>query len=101
MKQVVGQDFPVLVKINGEDFMDEGLIPEDSLYVCKVLSEMGIDAIEVSGGSYSSREGEGPIRNMNENVSYFKDYAAKIAEEVQIPVALVGGKKIMRIWQIF
>ena len=96
VRQAVGEDFPILVKVNCEDFMEGGLTFEDSLYVCKVLSEMGVDAIEVSGGSYSSREGEGPIRgsiNTKEKESYFKDYAARIAEEVKVPVALVGGNR--------
>jgi 2,4-dienoyl-CoA reductase-like NADH-dependent reductase (Old Yellow Enzyme family) len=95
VRQAVGEDFPVLVKVNCEDFMDDGLTAEDSLYVCKVLSEKGIDAIEVSGGSYSSRENEGPIRTVDkqEKESYFKDYAARIAEEVKVPVSLVGGNR--------
>jgi 2,4-dienoyl-CoA reductase-like NADH-dependent reductase (Old Yellow Enzyme family) len=95
VRKAVGEDFPVLVKINCEDFMDDGLTAEDSLYVCKVLSEKGVDAIEVSGGSYSSRKNEGPIRRVDtqENESYFKDYAARIAEEVKVPVSLVGGNR--------
>ncbi len=95
VRQAVGPNFSILVKVNSEDFMDEGLTAEDSIYVCKILSEMGVDAIEVSGGSYSSREGELPIRNVNvnENEAYFKSYAAKIADEVEVPVALVGGNR--------
>jgi 2,4-dienoyl-CoA reductase-like NADH-dependent reductase (Old Yellow Enzyme family) len=89
----VGPDFPVLIKVNCKDFMDKGLTFEDSLYVCNILSDMGIDMIEVSGGSYSSREGEGPMRNAENNESYFKDYASKIADEVDVPVALVGGNR--------
>jgi 2,4-dienoyl-CoA reductase-like NADH-dependent reductase (Old Yellow Enzyme family) len=97
VRQALGEDYPVLVKVNCEDFMDDGLTGEDSLYVCRILSEMGIDAIEVSGGSYSSRENEGPIRRVDtpEEESYFKDYAAKIAEEVKVPVSLVGGNRSM------
>jgi 2,4-dienoyl-CoA reductase-like NADH-dependent reductase (Old Yellow Enzyme family) len=97
VRQAVGEDFPVLVKVNCDDFMDDGLTAEDNLYVCRVLSEKGIDAIEVSGGSYSSRENEGPIRRVDtqEKESYFKDYAARIAEEVDIPVSLVGGNRSM------
>jgi 2,4-dienoyl-CoA reductase-like NADH-dependent reductase (Old Yellow Enzyme family) len=95
VRQAVGEDYPILVKINCEDFMDDGLTPEDSLYVCKVLSEKGINVIEVSGGSSSSRKNEGPIRRADtqEKESYFKEYAAKIAREVKVPVVLVGGNR--------
>jgi len=93
VRKSVGPDYPVFIKVNSKDFMDNGLTFEDSLYVCKELSDKGIDMIEVSGGSYSSREGEGPMRNTENNESYFKDYAAKIAHEVDVPVALVGGNR--------
>jgi 2,4-dienoyl-CoA reductase-like NADH-dependent reductase (Old Yellow Enzyme family) len=98
VRDAVGDDFPVLLKVNAEDFMDEGLTSKDSLYVCKALSEMGVNLIEVSGGSFSSMEGKGPIRsnvNSRDKEAYFKDYAVNIAEEVDVPVALVGGNRSM------
>lgn len=101
VREAVGPDFPVLIKVNCMDFMDKGLTFEDSLYVCKIMGNMGIDMIEVSGGSYSSRNGEGPMRNTENNESYFKDYASKIADEVDVPVALVGGnRKIEKMTEI-
>jgi 2,4-dienoyl-CoA reductase-like NADH-dependent reductase (Old Yellow Enzyme family) len=89
----VGNDFPVLIKINAEDFMDNGLTAEESLYVSKRLAELGITAIEVSGGNESSLnvlEGNlGPARNKvvvsKERESYFKEYATRLAHEVDIP----------------
>jgi 2,4-dienoyl-CoA reductase-like NADH-dependent reductase (Old Yellow Enzyme family) len=93
VRDAVGPDFPVFIKVNCKDFMDEGLTFEDSLHVCKKLADMGINMIEVSGGSYSSRDGEGPMRNTENNESYFMNYASKIATEVDVPVALVGGNR--------
>jgi 2,4-dienoyl-CoA reductase-like NADH-dependent reductase (Old Yellow Enzyme family) len=98
VREAVGDDFPIFIKVNAEDFMDEGLTSEDSLFVCKSLSEMGVDLIEVSGGSFSSMEGMGPIRtnlNSRDKEAYFSDYAERIAEEVDVPVALVGGNRSM------
>jgi 2,4-dienoyl-CoA reductase-like NADH-dependent reductase (Old Yellow Enzyme family) len=43
-------DYPVLVKLNCRDFVDNGLTLEDSLQVGMMLEEEGIDAIELSGG---------------------------------------------------
>ncbi|MDF2569603.1 MAG: dehydrogenase [Sporomusa sp.] len=95
VRKAVGEDYPVIVKINCDDFMDNGLSLADSIYVSKLLSDLKVDLIEVSGGCYSSREGEGAARiaNRPEQESYFKDYAAKIAEQVKVPVALVGGNR--------
>lgn len=88
MRKTVGEDYPILVKIHCEDFMEGGLSAEDSLNVCRLLSEMGIDAIEVSGGD--------PARTnipAKEKESYFKEHAAGIAEQVKAPILLVGGNR--------
>jgi 2,4-dienoyl-CoA reductase-like NADH-dependent reductase (Old Yellow Enzyme family) len=96
IRKVVSRDFVLMAKINCEDFMENGLTAEDSLAVCKLMAENGLNAVEVSGGSGSSRKNEGAARNgiiRKEKESYFKDYAAKIAEQVDIPVMLVGGNR--------
>ncbi len=93
-------NFPVFIKINCDDFIDGGLSFEDSLYICKRLSETGIDAIEVSGGSGSSRHNEGPIRVgvlAHKNEAYFREQASKIAEEINTPVILVGGLRSLEV----
>ena len=93
----VGPEYPVLVKINCSDFMDQGMTFAESRYVCKRLVELGISAIEVSGGSFSSRPNEGPVRIIKkEQGPYFKQYAVEIAHEVDVPVILVGGNRDFR-----
>lgn len=42
------------VKINSADFSDGGLTLEESRQVCIWLDEMGLDLIELSGGTYES-----------------------------------------------
>jgi 2,4-dienoyl-CoA reductase-like NADH-dependent reductase (Old Yellow Enzyme family) len=94
IREAVGVEFPVLVKINCDDFMDQGMTFEECKYVCKMLEKAGVSAIEISGGLASSRHNEGTIRNITpETESYFKQYAAEIAEETDIPVLLVGGNR--------
>ena len=74
------------VKINSSDMTYGGLMPEDSLAVCKLLDEAGIDFIEVSGNGTSV---SGVRAHVNEG--YFVDFAAALAEEVSCPVMVVGG----------
>lgn len=94
IREAVGEDFPVLVKINSDDFMDQGMCFAECRYICQLLERAGISAIEVSGGSPSSRRSEGVIRKVTpENESYFKQYAAEIAREIKTPVILVGGNR--------
>lgn len=94
IREKVGPEYPVLIKINCEDFMDQGMTFADCKYVCNKLAEFGISAIEISGGIGSSRPGEGPVRVITtEQESYFKSYAAQIAQEINVPVILVGGNR--------
>lgn len=94
IREAVGPDYPVLAKINCDDFMDSGLTFEECKYVCKMLKEAGVSAVEISGGTRLSRVNEGTIRKVtSETESYFKQYASEIAEEIDIPVILVGGNR--------
>lgn len=94
IREAVGPDYPVLAKINCDDFMDQGLTFEECKHVCKMLQEAGLSAVEISGGSRLSRPNEGVIRKVTaETESYFKQYAADIAEELDIPVICVGGHR--------
>ncbi|MCG4734334.1 NADH:flavin oxidoreductase, partial [Casaltella massiliensis] len=57
MRAAVGENFPILIKLNSADYVSEGgLTQEDSLYVAKKLADLGIDAIEVTGGNESIKE---------------------------------------------
>lgn len=92
MRDQVGSEYLILVKINSEDFMEQGITFEESKYVCKKLEEIGIDAIEISGGSLSSRPNESYSRKIVKGQSpYFMPYAEKIKQEVKIPIISVGG----------
>ena len=94
IRNQVGRDFPVLIKINAEDFVENGATFDDCRFVCKELSKRGIDAIEVSGGILAAAEEDRPSRpmiNSSQKEGYFAPYAAKIAEENDVPIILVGG----------
>jgi 2,4-dienoyl-CoA reductase-like NADH-dependent reductase (Old Yellow Enzyme family) len=93
VKEAVGADFPVLVKMNSQDFLDGGLILEDSLKVGAMLQEGGIDAIELSGGTVVSGK-LSPSRmgiKSEEKEAYFKDSAKAFKEALKVPIIMVGG----------
>ena len=76
----------ISMKINSSDFMQGGLDYEDSLIICRLMSESGIDSIEVSGNG-TSISGIKPYVNE----AYFADFAAALATQIPTPVILVGG----------
>lgn len=93
IRKAVGKDFPVLIKMNCQDFVENGLIPEDSLEVASLLAQAGVDAIELSGGLLSggklspSRQGI----NSEEKEAYFREEAHAFKKQINIPLILVGG----------
>jgi 2,4-dienoyl-CoA reductase-like NADH-dependent reductase (Old Yellow Enzyme family) len=93
IRDAVGRDYPILVKLNSQDFYDDGLFLEDSVQAGVMLAQEGIDAIEVSGGLPISGE-LGPIRKgigSEDREAYFQEEARAFKERVSVPVILVGG----------
>jgi len=93
VRRAVGVTFPVLVKLNGSDFLEEGLEIDDAAYAAQALDKEGIDAIEVSGGTPASKE-RAPIRTKietREQEAYNLPLAVRIKAAVRCPVMVVGG----------
>lgn len=93
VREVVGQDFPLFIKMNCSDFIDNGLTIDDSLRAARLFADAGFDAIEVSGGII--RTGKlAPSRpgiNSVDKEAYFKDFCRRFKEEINAPLILVGG----------
>lgn len=93
IRAVVGKDFPVLIKMNCADFIENGLTIDDSLQAAKRFADAGFDAIEVSGGTIRSGK-HSPSRSgitKPEKEAYFKEYAKQFKRDITIPLILVGG----------
>ena len=54
IRKRVGPDYPLLIKMNCQDFLEGGLELEDAVQAGILLQAAGIDAIEVSGGTFAS-----------------------------------------------
>ena len=48
----VGDDFPLMIKLSADDFFEGGIDLEQTKVIVKRLADLGIDAVEVSGGFY-------------------------------------------------
>ena len=91
-RKQTGNDYPMFVKLQTDDFVEGGLRVEDSAVVARMLEGAGIDAIETSGGIVESfpaacRTGiDSP-----EKEGFFLSNAAKIRKAVSVPIIAVGG----------
>ena len=93
VREAVGPDYPVFIKLNASDHLDGGLEIDDAVYAAKAIAKVGIDAIEVSAGTPASGE-KGPVREKilkPEKEAYNLPLARRIKEAVSCPVMVVGG----------
>lgn len=93
MRSSVGADFPISIKINSADFSKGGFTHEESIQVAKKLSELGIDLIELSGGSYEEPVMMGkPLKeSTKKREAYFLDYAESVKSVISCPLMVTGG----------
>ena len=54
VREEVGPEFPVAVKINSSDFQKGGFSHEEAIQVARWLDEVGLDLLEISGGNYEN-----------------------------------------------
>ncbi len=95
IRNVVGNNYPVLIKMNCQDFSENGLGLEDSLIAANLLSDAGLDAIELSGGILTGGK-LSPSRsgiNSADKEAYFREELRAFKKQIKIPLILVGGNR--------
>lgn len=92
-REKTGPDFPIGVKINSADFMKAGFSEEESRYVIGELDRLGVDLIEISGGTYERPEmtGKGVRASTAEREAYFLEYAEALKQKSNVPLIVTGG----------
>ncbi len=88
IKERVGQDFPVSVRMNGSDYMPGGTTVDMARQTAKLLEEAGANMIGVSGGAYGSYPVIVPPYDQPRGSNV--PLAAAIKEVVKVPVAVAG-----------
>ncbi len=93
VRETVGSDYPLLAKLNCRDFYNDGLEIEEALQIGELLEDAGLDALEVSGGTFVSGENNPSRENIQstEDEAYFQKEAKQFSEHLNIPIMLVGG----------
>ncbi len=91
IRNAIGADYPVLVKLNCQDFVENGMTLKDSLQVGAMLEKNGIDAIELSGGLLNNPNIMRADVDAEEAEAPFQNDARAFKETVGVPLILVGG----------
>jgi 2,4-dienoyl-CoA reductase-like NADH-dependent reductase (Old Yellow Enzyme family) len=93
IRRVVSPSFAVAVKLNSADFQRGGFDAEDAARVIAMLEPLGIDLVELSGGSYESPAMAGRPADARSAAreAYFLELAAELARTSPLPLMLTGG----------
>jgi 2,4-dienoyl-CoA reductase-like NADH-dependent reductase (Old Yellow Enzyme family) len=90
-------EFPIFIKINSEDFLDNGFTTDEMIAVVKKMEKLGIVAVELSGGTGHSKTKFSPVRRTRikseSDEGFFINAARRLKSVSEIPVILVGGIK--------
>ena len=122
VRGAVGNGYPVLIKLSVEEGLDNGITLEEASNAAMILTQNGIDAIEISGGTlvdtiFMMSRGDIPIDMITKNAdpvtqaqmeeflysikdmfkyeeAYWLKHAERIKEVIgDVPLILVGGMK--------
>ena len=97
VRNAVGDNYPVMIKMNVTDFLDAGLSREEAIEAAVIFDDAGFDSIELSGGTVWGLRIYGdvnrtPCRNV-ESDAYYYDMARMLKQKVDAPIILAGGIK--------
>jgi 2,4-dienoyl-CoA reductase-like NADH-dependent reductase (Old Yellow Enzyme family) len=93
IRAAVAPGFAVAVKLNSADFQRGGFSPEDARAVVAMLAPLGVDLVELSGGSYEAPAMMGSARDDRTlaREAYFLEFAKEIAAVATMPLMVTGG----------
>jgi len=127
-RELVGDDYPVLIKINAQDYVEGGITFDLGKRYAEKISALGFNAIELSAGVNTDRplfymaKGDLPanyrilrkdleqtrqilktIQGLEDDIkfkeSYFRPFAREIKKIIDIPLILPGGNRTVSIME--
>lgn len=94
VRERVGVTFPISVKLNSADFQKGGFELEECQQVAKWLGDVGIDLLEISGGTYESLIWMDNSEKRDSTIkreAFFLQYADAIGKHSPTPLMITGG----------
>lgn len=85
VREGVGEDYPILLRLGAADYMDGGSDIEDAKAAAMAFEKASVDVLDISGGFC------GYVRPGVTEEGYFFPLTEEIKKVVSIPVILTGG----------
>jgi 2,4-dienoyl-CoA reductase-like NADH-dependent reductase (Old Yellow Enzyme family)/thioredoxin reductase len=87
-RKTVGSDYPILFRLMADERVEGGFRIKEATVLCKMLEEAGVDAIDITSGSFGAHEWTNPPMYFHPGCNV--DLSEAIRKEVKIPVGVVG-----------
>ena len=84
IREKVGKEFIVGVKINSEDGCVEGISSEGFITACKIAEKAGVDYIQISGMSWIKVKVDSPL---------YENIGTTLSQILKIPVMITAGAR--------
>lgn len=84
----VGEDYPILMRMNGCDHVPGGIEMEDAIEQAKLFKAAGVDLINLSGGIAESLHYQIPIMRFDDCI--FVENAGILKKTLDMPIMAVG-----------
>ncbi|HPD17083.1 MAG TPA: NADH:flavin oxidoreductase [Planctomycetota bacterium] len=100
IRAALGREFPLLVKLNAEDFIEGGLTLAQSCRIAAWLEAEGVDGIEISAGM--AETADQIVRkhiDAPEKEGYFIPFAREFRQHVRVPLICVGGFRSLSVME--
>lgn len=87
VKEICGKDYPQILRISAEEFLEGGNHPEDAFIYCRMAQQAGIDGIHLSTGTGM---GGNIVAPYYYRPGFNVEYSERLKKMVDIPVITVG-----------
>lgn len=101
VREAVGVDFPIGIKLNSSDFQKGGFTNAECVELTRMLNHTTLDLLELSGGSLEQpklvgitvkEEGQdGRRQSTIQREAYFVEFAGEVRRAARMPVMVTGN----------
>jgi len=89
VRDKAGSDFPIIVRLSGDELVPGGRDLEETQYIAPILAEAGVDAFDISSGAVIGKFSR-VIPPTGTPLGLNARHSAAVKEVVEVPVMVVG-----------
>jgi 2,4-dienoyl-CoA reductase-like NADH-dependent reductase (Old Yellow Enzyme family)/thioredoxin reductase len=88
IRREVGPDFPIIMRMNGDDFLEGGIRLEEAVLHAQIFENAGVNALDISSGPFETHQWQFPT--LYQPFGTLVHQAATIKKAVKVPIIAVA-----------